>query len=63
MIKSEIVGYDLCPFLQPCIISLLEKQVAYTVTYIEPNNKPEWVQEHSTKGITPFLLADGKALF
>ena len=63
MTKLEIVGYDFCPFLQPCIISLLEKQVTFTVTYIEPNKKPEWVQECSPQGATPFLLADGKALF
>ncbi|UWQ93082.1 glutathione S-transferase family protein [Rhodobacteraceae bacterium M382] len=63
MTKFKIVGYDYCPFIQPSIIALMEKKADFSVTYIEPGNKPGWVNEVSPQGATPFLLIDGKALF
>jgi glutathione S-transferase len=63
MTKIEIVGYDYCPFLQPTIITLNEKEAKFTVTYIEPDNKPCWATEVSPQGATPFMLVNGKALF
>lgn len=63
MTNFEIVGYDFCPFIQPAIVTLKEKGAAFTVTYIEPGEKPDWVRQVSPEGMTPFLLADGKVLF
>ena len=63
MTKFEIVGYDYCPFIQPSIVTLGEKGADFKVTYIEPGNRPGWVNEVSPQGVTPFLLVDGKVLF
>lgn len=63
MTKFEIVGYDFCPFCQPSIITLKEKGAEFSVTYIEPDNKPDWVYQVSPQGMTPFLLVNGKPLF
>ena len=63
MKKLEIVGYDFCPFCQPSIITLKEKAAEFSVTYIEPDDKPDWVYQVSPQGKTPFLLVNGQPLF
>lgn len=34
-----------------------------SVSYIEPDNKPDWVYQVSPQDMTPFLLVNGKPLF
>ncbi|MEH0724252.1 glutathione S-transferase family protein [Vibrio alginolyticus] len=54
----ELVSYEFCPFIQPAIITLLEKKVPYKLTYLELDNKPEWFTERVPSGQSPALITD-----
>jgi glutathione S-transferase len=39
--QIELISFDLCPFVQRSVITLLEKGVDFKLTYIDLANKPD----------------------
>ncbi|MBU0654374.1 MAG: glutathione S-transferase family protein [Gammaproteobacteria bacterium] len=61
--KLELVSFKICPFGQRSVIALNLKGVEYTLTYITPQDTPDWFKAISPLGKVPVLLVDGKPLF
>jgi glutathione S-transferase len=60
----HIVGHQLCPYVQRVVILMLEKQVPYSRTDIDLNNKPDWLLKISPTAKVPVLVVNGdKVLF
>lgn len=59
----ELISFKLCPFVQRSVILLEEKQVKYTLTYIDLNDKPDWFLKISPMGKVPVLKVDNEVLF
>ncbi len=55
----ELISFNLCPFVQRSVITLQEKQAAYTVTYIDLASPPDWFRAISPFGKVP-VLRDGE---
>ncbi|GMQ96888.1 MAG: glutathione S-transferase family protein [Gammaproteobacteria bacterium] len=55
----ELVSFNLCPFVQRSIITLLYKQVDYKITYIDISNPPYWFVDISPFSKVPLLRIDG----
>ena len=51
----ELILFDFCPFAQRIVISLKHSQVPYRLTYLDPNNLPDWFAEVSPFGKVPIL--------
>lgn len=51
----ELVSFDLCPFVQRSVITLLWKKAEFQVTYIDLANKPDWFLKISPLGKVPLL--------
>lgn len=54
----ELVSFKLCPFVQRSVITLLHRQVRYSITYIDLNNRPDWFMRISPFGQVPVLKVD-----
>jgi len=54
----ELISFKLCPFVQRAVITLLHKQVRYTVTYIDLADPPQWFRRISPHGKVPLLRVD-----
>jgi glutathione S-transferase len=61
--KPELISFDLCPFVQRSVITLLEKNVEFDLTYIDLGNKPDWFLAISPLGKVPVLREKGEVLF
>jgi len=62
--KLELISFPTCPFVQRAVILLLEKNIPYTVRYIEDlENPPEWFIRISPRERVPVLVAEGISLF
>jgi len=61
--KLELVSFDLCPFVQRSIITLLYKNVEHSITYIDLDEPPAWFVDISPLGKVPLLKADDTVLF
>ena len=59
----KLVSFNLCPFVQRSVILLNEKEVEYTLSYIELENKPDWFLQISPLGKVPVLLVDETPIF
>lgn len=59
----ELVSFKLCPFVQRSVIVLLEKDVDFTITYIDLKNKPDWFMKISPMGKVPVLRVGDDVLF
>lgn len=59
----ELISFDLCPFVQRSVITLLKKNVEHKITYIDLSNKPDWFLKVSPLGKVPALNIDGEVLF
>ncbi len=60
----HIVGHQLCPYVQRVVILMQEKQIPYSRTDIQLNNKPDWLLKISPTGKVPVLVVnDDKVLF
>ena len=55
----ELIGFPLCPYVQRSVITLLHKQVSFTLTHIDLAHKPEWLLALSPMGKVPCLKIDG----
>ncbi|CDQ10773.1 Glutathione S-transferase domain-containing protein [Acidithiobacillus ferrivorans] len=54
----ELISFPLCPYVQRSIITLLHKQVGFTLTHIDLAHKPEWFLALSPMGKVPCLKID-----
>ena len=55
----ELISFDLCPYVQRSVITLLKKGVAHRIRYIDLDNKPDWFSEISPLGKVPVVRLDG----
>jgi len=62
-IKPELISFNVCPFVQRSVITLLEKKVDFKLTYIDLNNPPQWFAELSPLGKVPVLKVGDAVLF
>jgi len=56
----ELILFDFCPFAQRGVISLQQNEIPHKLTYLDPDNLPEWFEEVSPFGKVPILRVDGK---
>lgn len=59
----QLVSFVLCPFVQRAVIALREKQIDFTIEYIELDAPPDWFKQLSPLGKVPILRVDGAVLF
>ena len=55
MSNFRLISYDLCPYVQRCVMTLLEKKIAYDVDYIDLSDRPDWFVALSPLGKVPVL--------
>ena len=51
----ELISFKICPFVQRAVITLLRKNVAYKLTYIDLSSPPDWFNKISPFGKVPVL--------
>lgn len=56
--RLELISFPLCPFVQRSVITLLHKQVPFTLTHIDLYHKPEWFVTIAPLGKVPCLRLD-----
>ncbi|MDH5230693.1 MAG: glutathione S-transferase family protein [Gammaproteobacteria bacterium] len=61
--KIELVSFNLCPFVQRSVITLLQKNITFDIRYIDLSNPPDWFNAISPLGKVPLLQVDGEVLF
>ncbi len=61
--KIELISFNLCPFVQRSVITLLQKNIDHKVTYIDLENPPDWFLEISPLGKVPALRVKDTVLF
>ncbi len=59
----ELVSFDLCPFVQRSLITLLKKGIEHQITYIDLDNPPAWFTDISPLGKVPLLRVNDAVLF
>ena len=60
----KVISFKICPFVQRVTAMLEAKNAAYSVEYIQLNNKPQWFLDISPTGQVPVLVTpEGVALF
>lgn len=60
MPKIELISFELCPFVQRSVITMLHKNVSFDITYIDLANKPDWFVKISPLGKVPVVKVDEK---
>lgn len=63
LMALELISFDLCPFVQRSVITLLEKDADFKVTYIDLAKPPAWFLEISPFGKVPVLKAENEIIF
>ncbi len=61
--KPNLISFDLCPFVQRSVITLLEKGVDFDITYIDLAEPPAWFLKISPFGKVPALQVGEVTLF
>lgn len=64
--KLKLISFELCPFVQRSVITLLEKGMDYEITYLTQNelkNPPQWFKDISPFGKVPVLRVDDVTVF
>ncbi|RMD69864.1 MAG: glutathione S-transferase family protein [Gammaproteobacteria bacterium] len=59
----ELIGYEICPYVQRCIILLLVKGTPHRLTFIDLEHPPSWFRALSPLGQVPVLKVEDRALF
>ncbi len=54
----ELISFPLCPYVQRSVITLLHKEVLFTLTHIDLAHKPDWFLTISPLGKVPCLRVD-----
>ena len=55
MPNFRLISFALCPYVQRCVMTLREKEVAYDIDYIDLSDRPDWFVELSPLGKVPVL--------
>jgi glutathione S-transferase len=58
--ELTLVSYELCPYVQRSIITLIEKDLEHKRKYIDLNNPPEWFLKMSPLGKVPLLIVNNE---
>ena len=61
--KPILVSFELCPFVQRSVITLLEKKVDFDIRYIDLAKPPQWFLDISPFGKVPVLRVGDESLF
>jgi glutathione S-transferase len=62
--RYMLCSFKTCPWVQRAAIVLRAKEVAYEITYIDRDHRPDWFLKVSPHSKVPVLVIDGKdALF
>ncbi len=62
--KYMLCSFKTCPWVQRAAIVLQAKKIAYDITYIDRNRRPDWFLAVSPHSKVPVLVIDGtEALF
>ncbi len=59
----ELISFDLCPFVQRSVITLLKKGIDFKITYIDLADPPDWFLEISPLGKVPVVRYGDEVLF
>ena len=59
----ELISFNLCPFVQRSVITLLKKRIEFKITYIDLANPPEWFLDISPLGKVPVVRYGDEILF
>jgi glutathione S-transferase len=59
----ELISFNLCPFVQRSVITLLKKDIDFKITYIDLANPPEWFLEISPLAKVPVVRYGDDVLF
>ena len=59
----ELISFNVCPFVQRSVITLLHKKCDYKITFIDLKAPPDWFLKLSPLGKVPVLKVDGEVLF
>lgn len=59
----QLVSFALCPFAQRAAIVLLEKQIEFSLEYIDLTDPPAWFKQISPLGRVPLLRVENEVLF
>lgn len=62
-LKPELISFNLCPFVQRSVITLLEKKVDFKLTYIDLYDPPEWFKDISPLRKVPVVRVGDVVLF
>jgi glutathione S-transferase len=63
MPKLTLISFNLCPYVQRSVITLIEKGIPYAIEYLDLYDKPDWFQHISPLGNVPVLKVDDRVLF
>ena len=61
--EFQLISFAACPFVQRAVLTLLEKDADFSVTYIDLQDKPDWFLDISPRGKVPVMVAEGTPLF
>jgi glutathione S-transferase len=61
--KPHLISFKLCPFVQRSVITLLEKEIDFDITYIDLKDPPQWFLDISPFGKVPVLKVADTVLF
>jgi len=61
--KPELISFEICPFVQRSVITMLEKGQDFDIKYIDLANKPEWFLKVSPFGKVPVLKVKDTVIF
>jgi len=59
----ELISFNLCPFVQRSVITLIKKGINFKITYIDLANKPDWFLKISPLGKVPVVRYGDDILF
>jgi glutathione S-transferase len=59
----ELISFNLCPFVQRSVITLLKKGIDFKITYIDLADKPDWFLKISPLGKVPVVRYGEDVLF
>lgn len=61
--KPELISFNLCPYVQRSVITMLHKGVDFDLNYIDLFKRPQWFLDISPLGKVPALRINGTVLF
>lgn len=58
----ELVSFKLCPYMHRAAIALKHLDLPHTISYVPPQDMPDWIRHASPTGQTPVLKVDDRAI-